>query len=116
MIWSASFDSTKGKVVLKQQRKVNADTLDAQKLITDINTSWDDIKMEFKKISHDTIYVAIPESNTLTQQMGSSGAYNYMSAATFSLTELKNIKFVNYDFVEGDHMAPGTMKRSDFKQ
>ena len=28
---------------------------------------------------------------------------------------LKNIKFVNYNFTEGDHLAPGTFKRADFK-
>ena len=116
LIWSAVYDSIKRGVFLKQQRKVNPDTLTAEKVIKDINGSWDDIKLEFRKISHDTLYVAIPESAVLTQQMGSSGAYSYISSATYSLTELKNIKFVNYDFQEGDHLAPGTMQRSDFKQ
>ncbi len=116
LIWSATYDSANQHVVLKQQRKVNPDTLTAEKIIKEINTSWDDIELEYRKISHDTIYVAIPQSSTLTQGIGSSGAYNYMSSTTFSLTELKNIKYVNFDFVEGDHMAPGTMKRTDFKQ
>jgi hypothetical protein len=116
LIWSASYDSAKKNVVLKQQRKVNPDTLTVEKIIKEINGSWDGIKLEFRKISHDTLFVAIPQSAVLTQQMGSSGAYSYISSTTYSLTELKNIKFVNYDFIEGDHMAPGTMKRSDFKQ
>ncbi len=116
LIWSAVYDSIKRGVVLKQQRQVNADTLTAEKIIKDINTAWEDVKLEFRKVSHDTLYVAIPESAVLTQQMGSSGAYSYISSATYSLTELKNIKFVNYDFQEGDHLAPGTMKRSDFQQ
>ena len=116
LIWTAAYDSAKKNVVLKQQRKVNPDTLTAEKIIKDINLAWDDVKLEFRKISHDTVYVAIPESNTLTQGMGSTGAYGYMSSTTYSLTELKNIKYVNYDFVEGDHMSPGTMKRADFKQ
>ena len=115
LVWLPVFDSIKGDVVVKQQRKVNADTLTAEKLIKEINNAWDGIRLEFKKISHDTIYVAIPESSVLTQQMGSSGAFSYMSSTTFTLTELKNIRFVNYDFEEGDHLAPGTMKRADFK-
>ena len=77
--------------------------------------NWEGIKLEFGKISHDTLYVAIPESAVLTQQMGSSGAYSYIASTTFTLTELKDIKFVTYDFEEGDHLSPGTMKRSDFK-
>ncbi|MBC7887256.1 MAG: hypothetical protein H7Z13_05160 [Ferruginibacter sp.] len=114
LIWLPVFDSVKGDVVLKQQRPVSKDTLTADKLIKEINASWEGVKLEFRKISHDTIYVAIPESTTLTQQMGSTGAFSYMSSTTFILTELKQIKFVNYDFVEGDHLAPGTMKRADF--
>jgi hypothetical protein len=116
LIWVPVYDSTKGDYSLKQQRKVSADTLSAEKLITEINASWDGIKMEFKKISHDTIFVAIPKSEVLTQQMGSSGANSYLFSSTFILTELPKMKFVNYNFREGDHLAPGTFKRADFKK
>ncbi len=116
LIWSPVYDSVKGAISVKRQRTVNPDTLTASKLISEINNSWEGITLAFRKISNDTIYVAIPESTVLTQQMGSSGALGYMSSTTYTLTELKNIKFVNYNFTEGDHMAPGTMKRADFKQ
>lgn len=115
LIWTQVFDSAKGDMILKKIRTVNPDTLSAEKLIKEVNAAWEGIRLEFRKISHDTIYVAIPESTVLTQQMGSSGADSYISSTTFTLTELKNIKYVNYDFVEGDHLQPGTMKRSDFK-
>jgi len=115
LIWVPVYDSTKGDYSLKQQRKVSPDTLNAEKLIKEINASWDGIKMEFKKISHDTVFVAIPKSEVLTQQMGSSGANSYLFSSTFILTELPKVKFVNYDFREGDHLAPGTFKRTDFK-
>ena len=115
LVWVGIFDSAKQNIELKQQRLVNPDTLSAAKLINEINAAWDGIKLEFRKISHDTLYVAIPESAVLTQQMGSSGAYSYIASTTFTLTELKQIKFVTYDFEEGDHLSPGTMKRADFK-
>ena len=44
-------------------------------------------------------------------QRGTTGADDYMSTTTFTLTELKNIKYVNYDFEEGDHAMPGTYSR-----
>lgn len=115
MIWSASYDSARKDVIVKQNRQVKADTLTAENVIEDINASWDDIKLKLKRVGHDTIYVAIPESESLTQGLGSSGAYGYMGGVTYSLTELPNIKYVNYDFIEGDHLSPGTKKRSDFK-
>lgn len=116
LIWVPVYDSARGDYSLKQQRPVSADTLSAEKLINEINSSWDGIKMEFKKISHDTLYVAIPRSEVLTQQMGSSGANSYLFSSTFILTELPKMKYVNYDFREGDHLAPGTYKRTDFKK
>ena len=115
LIWSPMFDSVKGDMVLKKVRQVNADTLEAEKLIQEINSAWDGIRLEFKKISHDTIYVAVPESEKLTGGLGSSGAFSYMSSTTFTLTEIRNIRFVNFEFGEGAHLAPGTMKRSDFE-
>ncbi|CAN5557135.1 hypothetical protein BH11BAC3_BH11BAC3_42630 [soil metagenome] len=116
MIWSSGYDSVQKKVILKQLRQVSQDTLSADKIISDINSSWVDVKLQLLKSSHDTLYVFIPESTTLTQNMGSSGAYNYIASVTYSLTELKGIKYVNYAFTEGDHLAPGTMKRSDFNK
>lgn len=116
LIWVPVYDSAKGDYSLKQQRTVSPDTLTAEKLINEINASWDGIKMELKKISHDTVFVAIPKSEVLTQQMGSSGANSYLFSSTFILTELPKVKFVNYDFREGDHLAPGTYKRTDFKK
>ena len=72
------------------------------------------IHLDFVKISLDTIYVKINNSMFLTQQMGTTGADEYMSVTTFSLTELKGIKYVDYDFEEGDHANPGTYSRQDY--
>jgi hypothetical protein len=116
LIWLPIFDSGSNDILMKQQRKVNSDTLTANKLIEEINASWNGIELVFRRISNDTIYVSIPASDVLTKQIGSSGAYSYISSTTYSLTELKNIQFVNYDFEEGDHLGPGTMKRTDFKK
>lgn len=114
--WITVYDSVKNSFVLEQQRKVDANNLKVENVISDINATWENVKLEFKKISNDTLYVAIPQSDYLTQQMGSSGSSEYIASATFNLTELKGIRFVNYDFQEGDHLSPGTFKRESFKE
>jgi len=91
------------------------DTMSAQGIIQLINNNYDSIHLEFVKISHDTIYVHIPNSEMLSERIGSTGAEMFMAGTTFSLTELKGIHFVNYDFVEGEHAAPGVYDRSYFK-
>ena len=86
-----------------------------KKVIDEINSVWSEIILQFKKVSNDTIYVTIPDSYYLTERIGTSGASNYMAATTYSLTELKGIKYVHYDFEEGEHLSPGTMTREDYK-
>jgi hypothetical protein len=113
--WITDYDTVKAEFFLKQQRKINPDSLTTDEIVSNINAAWENVKLEFRKISHDTIYVAIPQSEFLTERMGSSGAAEYLASTTYNLTELKNIKFVNYDFEAGDHLNPGTYGRSDFK-
>lgn len=116
LLWIPVYDTLTGDFKLQQQRNFRADTLKAEALVDDINAAWENVKLVFKKISHDTIYVGIPESDFLTQRMGSAGAASYVSSTTFILTELPGIRFVNYDFQEGDHLSPGTLGRNDFKE
>jgi len=96
-----------------KNREINFDSLTPSKLVDYINTNngQDRIQLDLIKISNDTIYLKIKESTFLTQQMGTSGADEYMSVTTFTLTELKGVRYVNLDFEEGDHASPGTYSR-----
>ena len=95
-----------------QVRTVKKDILTSGKLISIINLNYQDkVRLDFVNISHDTIFVKIDNSGFLTQQMGTAGAIGYMISATFTLTELPKIKFVNFDFEVGDHALPGTYGR-----
>ena len=91
------------------------DKISAENLIQLINNNSDSIHLDYIKTSHDTIYVYIPHSEMLTSRIGSTGADIYMASATYSLTELKGINYINYDFEEGDHASPGVYTRNDFK-
>lgn len=105
-IWDFDCDS-----ILRLQN-VNADTLTYSKLIKGINDKYlDKVYLEFVKISYDTIFVKIKNSDYLTQQMGICGADQYMISTTFTLTELNDLKYVNFDFEYGDHASPGTYSR-----
>lgn len=115
LLWVSDYDTVKNQFYLKQQRTVNADTLTASSLINDLNAAWENVKLVFIKTSNDTLYVAIPDSKFLGQQMGSAGAQAYMASTTYSLTELKGIRYVNYDMPSGDHISAGTYTRKNFE-
>ena len=110
-IWVYDFE-TKSPV---KNREIKEDTLTPKQMVKFINSiSPEEIHLDFVKVSHDTIYVKIKESTYLTQSIGTTGTDEYISTTTYTLTELKNIKYVNYDFIIGDHVMPGTYSRKDF--
>lgn len=113
--WVSDFDTIRNEFYLKQQRKINPDSLTAENLINDLNAAWENVKLVLLKTSNDTLYVSIPDSEFLGQQMGSAGAQAYMASTTYNLTELKNIKYVNYTMEAGDHASPGTYSRESFE-
>jgi hypothetical protein len=112
--WEAMPDDNSNRLIMKRTQPISNDSLTAANLISRLNSKYDHIRLQLVKISGDTIFVKIGQSNFLTQQMGSTGADMYLTEATYNLSELNNIGYVNFDFKEGDHAAPGTYSRSDF--
>jgi hypothetical protein len=108
-IWTHDYD----KSLPQKNRRVDSDTLTAEGVVALINTTKgsNTVRLELKKISKDTAYLKILNSHILTQQMGSTGADDYLSTATFTITELNSVTYVHYDFEPGDHALPGTYSR-----
>ncbi len=107
------YDSMLDTIV--QVSAVNQDTLTSQNIIQRINAKHQNkVKLDFLKTSHDTVFVSIENSTFLTQQMGSTGSQEFLISATFNLTEMRKINYVNFDFEEGDHAVPGTYCREQF--
>ncbi len=114
-IWTVEFEDQTKSEKLKKPENTELGSLSATDLINVLNENFADVQLKYEKISHDTIFVTIPESEKLTQQMGSTGSYNYMAMTVFNLTELNNVKYVKFNFKEGDHSGPGVFSREDFK-
>lgn len=113
-IWKVE-QGMEGKEKLMKPQTIILDTLSSSTLVQMINDNFPDIKLELVKVSHDTLYVKIPESLKLTDQIGDTGAENYLASVTFTLTETKNIKFINFNFIGGEHAMPGVFSRENFK-
>lgn len=115
LIWTVDNDN-EGEEKLKKPETAVPETLSSDQLINILNENFPEIHLDLLKISHDTMYVDIPDSKRLSRELGSTGAENYMASATYTLTELKNVKFVNFKFAPGEHAEPGTYSRSDFER
>lgn len=107
------YDSA-GNYSAQQQTKLS-DTATAAGILADINFVWPNVQAYYQKTAGDTVFVTIPDSEYLTQRMGSTGPASYMTLVVYSLTELPGIHRVNFKFEEGDHATPGIYTRADFK-
>lgn len=116
IIWKYSFNEQEEAFEMVQMRQVDNDTLTGEALERIINNKWPEVQIKFKGTSNDTAYLAIPESEVLTQQMGSAGALDFMISTTWTYTELKEIKYVAFDFEYGDHAMPGVYSRASWEK
>ena len=113
--WEADLSDSTGGLQMKKVATGGPDSLEVHAVIRFLNNSNPQIQLQLVKTSNDTIYVKIPDANYLTQQMGSSGPSFFFAETVYNLTEIPGFKYVNFDFEEGDHAAPGTLNRDSFK-
>jgi hypothetical protein len=94
---------------------VKADDLSEINICNALNKKYPEININTAVQSNDTVLVSILNANYLTQRSGTMGAKIYMTEATYSFTELPNVKYVRFIFREGDHASPGVFTRDDFQ-
>ena len=76
----------------------------------------ENIVLEKIKISGDTIYTEVKDSEYLTEAIGTTGAEMYLADVVLNLTEVAGIKFININLKEGSHMQPGTWSKDNFSK
>ena len=102
------------KKTLRKNPALSPAAIDADSVISGLNRQYDDILLEKVNIRHDSIALKITNSDYLTNQMGSSGAAQYIAQAVINLTAVPGIKYVLIAFKEGEHASPGIWSRKDF--
>ena len=113
-IWSVDLDSSTNEFHLVKNKNVRADTLTAQTLVNSVNAAWQPLSISLLNVHHDTVTVKLNDEEVVNENMGSSGSEQFLAAVTYTLTELKNIHYVQFNFARGDHAQPGVYSREDF--
>lgn len=91
---------------------------DVQTVISALNNEFmksDLPKILFQKKKNNIVFIGIDDAEQLTQRMGSSGALSYMAEVTYSITSVKGVNCVSFEFEEGDHAVPGQYCRYSFE-
>ncbi len=116
IFWSVQPNTQSDKRQLQKPATVAISTFAPQQLVDSLNNIFPDMQLVFRKIGHDTLYARIPQSMRLTDNIGDTGAENYLATVVYNLTELPGIKYVNLFFLPGNHAEPGVYSRDDFKK
>lgn len=66
------------------------------------------------KISYDTIFVNVINSDVLIEKMGTAGSDEFIAVTTFTLTELEAIHKVYFNMIDGSHAGKGVRTRNSF--
>src|SRR5690606_11633468 len=82
-LWTIEYEDQSKSEKLKKPEDLQIKKLSATDLVNVLNETFADVQLKLNKISHDTIFVSIPDSEKFTQQMGSTGSYNYMATTVF---------------------------------
>lgn len=109
-IWEVNAE----KKTLRKNPSLASMNINADSVINGLNREYDQVKLEKISISNGTITLRINDSDYFTNQMGSSGASQYLAQAVINLTSIPGIKFVRLEFKQGSHASPGTWSRRDF--
>ncbi|WP_160114226.1 hypothetical protein [Aquimarina sp. AU119] len=115
-LWEYQFDKEISDFKIKKVREFNSDTLTSKKIEKIINHNWPKVQIKYTRKNKDTVFIDIPDSNVLTQQMGTTGAEQFLISTTFSFTELEGINYVSYNFEIGDHASPGVYGRNNWNE
>ena len=110
-MWQAEMNDSTGRLELTKDRPAGLDSLAPGPIVEYLNLVNPNVQLEYVKTSGDTAYVRIPDAMYFTQQMGSSGPFFYFASAVYNLTEVPGIRYVSFDFEEGDHASPGVFTR-----
>jgi len=113
-IWGFVIDSVTGDEKLTQLKRVEKEVLTVELMEKIINKTWPRVQIKYLGTSNDTAFISIPDSEILTQQMGSAGAESFMVSTVYSFTEINGIKYVSFDFEFGDHASPGVFNRNSW--
>lgn len=110
-VWKAEYNYTKVLNPALSPTIRNADSL-----IKGLNELYENVLLQKEKISGDTIFTYITNSQYLTNQMGSTGAEVYIADVVLNLAEVSGIKYISINMKEGSHAQSGIWTKQNFEK
>jgi hypothetical protein len=114
-LWEMDMNGDGTAYEMKKRTSFIDSAITIEEAIAINNKKWKDVQLVFVKQVGETVFVDIPQSDYLTQRMGSLGPVEFFASTVYSLTEVKGVKNIDFKMQEGDHAGPGVYSRKDYK-
>ena len=111
LAWEVSADS----MVMKRQTIYPDSSITINRIINGLNDKYPNVHIELLKQSGDTVYINIPNSDYLGEQMGSAGSSAWFADATINLTTAPGINYVSYKMDLHSHAESNVLGRDAYR-
>lgn len=95
------------KKIFRRDSAVDISRLNIDSVIKGLNWRYENTGLQKLKVSGDTVYVTLRNNKYLSEEMGTTGAEEYIADVVANLTCISGIGYVNFIFPEGEHASPG---------
>jgi hypothetical protein len=99
---------------LKKHTEVPDSAFTATRVVNGLNDKYPDVQVSLSRVSNDTVYLHVTNSEYLGERMGSAGSEAWYTDVVLNLTAVTGIHFVNIDLKEGSHVQPGVFSKTDY--
>jgi len=96
---------------IRRDTLVDVNRLNVDSVIKGLNWRYDNFGLVKQKMSGDTIYLFIQNSKYLAEEIGTTGAEEYIADVVANITAVKGVNFIYLSFKGGAHASPGLYGR-----
>jgi hypothetical protein len=90
-------------------------SITVNRIINGLNDKYPNVHIELLKQSVDTLYINIPNSDYLGEQMGSAGSSAWFADATINLTSVPGVNYVSYKMDLHSHAESNVLGRDAYR-
>ena len=111
LAWEVNPDS----MLMKRQTIFPDSSITIPRIINGLNEKYPQVQVTFLKQSSDTVYIEVPDSDYLGEQMGSAGSSAWFADAVINLCSVPGINYVSFKMDLHSHAGSEVIGRDVYK-
>ncbi len=113
--WSASLENG-GRYISIYRDTISCLSSDVSAFITELNKTFNKYQplVIFDSLAKQTLHISFDHPEKYTEQMGTTGAQEFLAMLVFTLTELPEVQQIQLHVEIGSHGKPGVYDRKQY--